>query len=363
MDDPDKLVDDINKLSLQNTKKICLCCNIEKTIDEYNKKASREDGYNYYCRLCDQERRVNYYNTLNGSLHMLLSSSRWSAQKRYNKGRIEAGKYDISFDNLKDLWKQQDGKCYYSGIPMNYDIHEWQVSLERLNDDLGYIKSNIVLCCLEFNSRIHWSHEKIQEMLDILDQNIQENLVNFELEVKEKNKMVKVIKSIINDIVHYNCTQCGEIKSEEHFAKSCIRIGCKDCRSLNTSIYQNTPRGALHKLVSDADARSKQREKKQNEKRTNEFDIDFDFIVKVFNDQKGLCAYSGLPLQFSKDKNWRCSIERINVLKGYTKDNVCLICLEFNTTNNSILHKEDTGNAGWTKEKFKYFLDTLKANK
>jgi hypothetical protein len=359
MDDPNKLVDDINKLSLQNTKKICLCCNIEKTIDEYNKNASREDGYNYYCRLCDQARKIAYYNTLNGALSTLLNNSKLSAERRRNKGRIEAGKHEIYIKDLKDLWIQQEGKCYYSGIPMNYDKHEWQMSLERLNDDLGYIKTNIALVCLELNSRYHWSHEKIQEMLNILDQNIQENIVNFELEVKEKKIPVKIIKSIINDIVHYNCTHCGEIKPFDNFLKT-IKSGCQKCRSLNGEIYQSTPRGTLNRLISSANLTTETRKKKNKEKRTNEFDIDFDFIVKVFNDQKGLCAYSGIPLQFGKHTNWSISLERIDVLKGYTKDNICLICNDFQTSDNTIRHAENTGNAGWTKEKFKYFLDTLR---
>jgi hypothetical protein len=45
--------------------------------------------------------------------------------------------------------------------------------------------------------------------------------------------------------------------------------------------------------------------------------------------------YSGLPLQFGNDYKttfWKISIERIDVTKGYLKDNICFICLPFNGT-------------------------------
>jgi len=64
--------------------------------------------------------------------------------------------------------KTQRGKCYYSDIPMNFTPNTpWQCSLERLNNDLGYIESNVVLICLEFNTSttVQWNREKFAEFL------------------------------------------------------------------------------------------------------------------------------------------------------------------------------------------------------
>ena len=96
------------------------------------------------------------------------------------------------------------------------------------------------------------------------------------------------------------------------------------------------------------------------DKRDTTMDIDFDFLVKLFNDQDGLCAYSGLPFQFNNKENWRPSLERIDVYKGYVKTNVCLICIEFQSQDFSVVKKERPDDStGWTKDKFKLFKDSV----
>jgi len=88
-------------------------------------------------------------------------------------------------------------------------------------------------------------------------------------------------------------------------------------------------------------------------------------LIEIFNEQKGLCAYSNIPLQFGSylNKNWVISLERVNPLKGYTRDNICLICIEFNTVDHSASYKEnDKGNSGWTKDKFNYFIKSIVEN-
>ena len=349
------------------TKKICKKCNKEKNVKEFCKERLIKDGYRNKCKECEAIEKNEYYNTLNGTLRVLIASSKGSAKKRGKiPGRELAGVHDITFEDLEELWEQQKGLCHHSKIPMNYDKHEWQVSLDRLNNDLGYIKSNIVLSVNELNGSINWSHEKIQEMLYILDQKILDNPVNFELEVKIRKNPTKITKSIINDVECYNCTFCDEIKPKDQFNKF-FNQGCKTCRALRTKQQIELPRPKLLKLISSAKSNTKKRKDTKhlnNVKHDTEFDIDYDFLVEKFNQQKGLCAYSGIPLQFGNinEVNWVISLERKDTLKGYLKTNVCFICMEFNTSDRSIEYKEDTGNGGWTKEKFKYFIDTLKNN-
>ena len=59
------------------------------------------------------------------------------------------------------------------------------------------------------------------------------------------------------------------------------------------------------------------------------------------------------------ENNWTVSIERKDPLKGYTKDNVCLICWEFNIFDKSLLYKNNDENIGWTKEKFLKFYNNI----
>ena len=61
---------------------------------------------------------------------------------------------DIGFNNILDMLWQQGGRCFYSGIPLQYHTRhaDWQMSLERLDNFHGYVKSNCVLVALEFNT-------------------------------------------------------------------------------------------------------------------------------------------------------------------------------------------------------------------
>lgn len=56
----------------------------------------------------------------------------------------------ISIDDIKDLWHKQNGKCYWLGIDMSLEDLEiknspFAVSVERLDNNLGYVHGNIVL--------------------------------------------------------------------------------------------------------------------------------------------------------------------------------------------------------------------------
>ncbi len=245
---------------------------------------------------------------------------------------------------------------------MNYDKNDWKISLERIDTNKGYIKSNVVLCCQEFNGCCQWSIEKIKEIKKILVLNIQNNPQNFDL-IKNKSKIpIKVAEKIENNITYFSCNYCKGFKTRENYGKY-INQGCKICRSKIEKERNSTPRNSLKILLTSAKKHTKLRMFTSIDKRDNSFDIDFEYLKELFEKQKGLCAYSNLPLNFCSsylEKNWRCSLKRIDVSKGYVKDNVCLICLEFNTGNRSILYgDDDIGNSGWNKDKFDIFYKSI----
>lgn len=67
----------------------------------------------------------------------------------------------VTPDELYDIYKQQQGLCYYTKIPMkmatteNYQDRNQPdldvISVDRINSNLGYTKENIVLCCNSIN--------------------------------------------------------------------------------------------------------------------------------------------------------------------------------------------------------------------
>lgn len=250
---------------------------------------------------------------LQNALRTLYLNSKYSAKDRRSKGRIEAGQHNISFEFVNNLWLRQNGRCYYSNIPMNYNKNEWKVSMERLDTSKGYIEDNVVLCCLEFNSHNQWTAQKIQEMMSIYEH-------GHEFDYKQ----IDWQSYTTGDKTIYEMAMCK-----------------------------------LNAIVSHAKTNSKSRNMRLYKMRSD-IDIDKRFLLELYINQQGRCAYSGIPLQFGsyKDMNWTVSLERINPMKGYTKDNVCLICNEFNTFDRSAtsIANRSYGHSGWNALKFQYFL-------
>ena len=189
---------------MEEVQKLCSGCGIVHNISEFGKQKQSNDGISFACRVCINERSAQYRKTTNGHMHALYNQAKRHAKDRLNKNRDEAGKFEIEFTDLENLYKKQKGLCYYSGIPMNIERNDYKMSLERLNPELGYIKENIAFVCSELNSISQWSLEKIQEMLFILQQEITDNPANFEVNT-ERRAQQKVVYSTVDCVEHALC--------------------------------------------------------------------------------------------------------------------------------------------------------------
>lgn len=102
--------------------------------------------------------------------------------------------------------------------------------------------------------------------------------------------------------------------------------------------FRHTIRGSLYNVLEGIRSRCKKN------RITNELDLDY--LVFLYEKQNGTCFSTGLPFDLSKDsrkKRFRpfsVSIDRIDPLKGYTKDNCRLVCVAFNLALNAF--GEDT---------------------
>ena len=295
----------------------------------------------------------SWYHSVKGALNILHHNSIHSSQYRRSRGRELAGKHDIDLAFLEQLWQEQDGRCYYSNIPMMFVNNEWRVSLERLDNNQGYIRGNVVLCCIEFNTKSQWSISKVDHVITVSDSNIANTRVTFT--DTQKKKYTKHATLIDNGITSHKCTYCENFKSIDSFHKDVSR-GCKICVKKRT--LDRTPKQVLQHLLITAKNSARLRAEKQPMSSRGICDIVFEDLIELYNKQKGLCAYSGLPLQFGSylDKDWVASLERIDPLNGYTKDNICLICIEFNSCDQTVKTGSSYGSAGWTPLKFQYFL-------
>lgn len=95
--------------------------------------------------------------------------------------------------------------------------------------------------------------------------------------------------------------------------------------------------------------------KQSAKKRHHVFNITFEEMIDIIREQRGLCAVSTIPMEMNgQAMSWRISPEQIVPSKGYTKDNLCFIALEFNVSCNRLSEESKEGGeqSQWTREKF-----------
>lgn len=107
----------------------------------------------FYCRSCfnekRRERRGRYRRqpkVPSVRLNELLRSAR----------RRSSVPCDLTIEFLLELLDKQEGKCYYSGIQMEFvqwgnGRNNYSVSIDQVEPSKGYTKDNIVLCCWGVN--------------------------------------------------------------------------------------------------------------------------------------------------------------------------------------------------------------------
>lgn len=65
---------------------------------------------------------------------------------------------DIDWENLYDIWVEQNGRCAYSGMPLSIETnHPHTVSLDRTDSSKGYVRGNLKL--------LSWSVNKMKQDL------------------------------------------------------------------------------------------------------------------------------------------------------------------------------------------------------
>ena len=66
---------------------------------------------------------------------------------------------EMSIEFLKELYKKQNGICFYSGFEMTFESGDYAVSVDQVSPGLGYFKNNVVLCC--------WIINRIKSDIDV----------------------------------------------------------------------------------------------------------------------------------------------------------------------------------------------------
>jgi len=263
------------------------------------------DGHAYTCKPCTREygkKRVT--TTLAGRISVLCSAAR-------QRSKVKKYDFDLSVDILKAMWESQEGKCAYSGQPMNL-VGNWQVSLERKDPSKGYTQDNTCLICLELNGRDQWTPEKVEHF---------RNLPKGQ-EVDYSNEVIK----------SYRFTS--------------VHKGKIDLLHLRQKMY-----------AAKMNAKAWTTKKKNRNMLDTTFDLDLERLVQILKDQKGLCAYSGIEMGYGTGNDLSLSIERLDPRKGYYPANIALVCKIFNVGDHRVQSDEVRESyPSWSKEKCEIFL-------
>jgi len=152
----------------------CICAECGK---EYYVKPSRIGRTNLH--FCSQACRTEYIHKHPEMIPTYKNRDKVTEFfcKKITRSRLAAKKRGIAFSSelsardLIELWYKQEGKCYYSGIPMSFDPSEQLrlVSIDRIDSSKGYEKGNIVLCSYAFNSfKFTFPKDKILEFISLI---------------------------------------------------------------------------------------------------------------------------------------------------------------------------------------------------
>lgn len=188
---------------------------------------------------------------------------------------------DLDIEYLLSLFKQQNGKCKITNIPMAHCHGCLQsISIDRIDNQRGHLKGNVQLVCKFAN-------------LGRRDHTIAE-----------------------------------------------FKIALLECFVKQEAIQQTDSevRLRLRRLLENIRARCGGKIMKA--RKALRYNLTLDFLCQLFASQNGLCAITGAPMKMQQHILNSCSIDRIDSSIGYMRDNVHLVNTWVNTAKGAHTTKE-----------------------
>jgi len=156
--------------AIENGNYICRVCENELplTSEYFSVRSENITGFQNTCKKCKsnhtQKHRVR--KAIKDDVNDVLQSRLVTARSRCKSTQYE---FNITLEDLKELWDKQKGKCAISGIEMTHKMNSGKirtnVSLDRIDSSKGYIQGNVQLVChiingmksdLEYNEFLHF---------------------------------------------------------------------------------------------------------------------------------------------------------------------------------------------------------------
>ena len=349
----------------------CLECGVEKVATDFYVRAG---GYvNSYCKACDTVRTRAYQQTLRGNATVLAANAR-------HRSKLKGWVCHVDTEFILALVLRQQGRCAYSDVVMEMLLphSDWRMSLERLDNGIGYEADNCALVAAEFNtgSRFSkrvavdensgsskWSLQKVrdlpaQRLLTVNEHRLLESIEAARARPRalfQPDAFAGLEHRLQDFPGHWRCSTCDLWKPDHCFyLKGGIDGGmltqCKQCCGARRLSYRLTLRGHIQELLGNA------RHRHKHGKWHGDFELDVDAVLDMLWSQQGRCFYSDVPLRFAQlNVDWMMSLERLDNSKTYTRDNAVLVALEFNTSDRSGYAVSPVfGSSQWSRSKVEH---------
>ena len=151
--------------------KICSQCKQEKTLDKFRKKIKTKTDYRAECKACLRQRYIEYISKekifiLHLYLGMCGKYRKTKLNPKSTEEKIERHKVQVTQEQFFELWeehkKQYGLHCCISKVPFTFIRGRGRttnhkdnnnVSVDRLDNNMGYTTKNIIFVTYAFNDR------------------------------------------------------------------------------------------------------------------------------------------------------------------------------------------------------------------
>lgn len=117
------------------------------------------------------------------------------------------------------------------------------------------------------------------------------------------------------------CKECAKIQSSAYYLKNANKLKVK------ASVYRKTYTPRFNREI---DSRLRALRTKAKQRIKKEFNIQESDLLDAWGKQKGLCAYTKLPLTAKANQFNTVSLDRTDSSKGYIVGNIQLVCAAVN---------------------------------
>ena len=239
--------------------------------------------------------------------HDLIQNTLSSTKTRNARGRQH--EHNINKKFIKDLWAKQGKQCELSGISaVEKPMSHWQVSIDRIDNNLGYVRGNVRLVCLEFNGVAQWTPAKIQ--LARMGPSLEETRIDVEAicaSMRQKGnknwggrRRRRSTQQCPNTgATLHECRPCNQFLPVSEFHKNQNR--CKSCQRKLNNAFRRTPRGKMLQLIDNAKSNSKKRKGKKTYREDDDCTLTFDEAGRNLQSAEGVVCVQRAAAAFS----WR----------------------------------------------------------